>query len=243
MKRDPRTYGSENTNDRNHSQIEEDDDGGNDIPRNLVLEQSHIEDKPSSISNSAECGKEQEPIKNLHKVVFVKKYHAECHKTNNNYNRERIYNSLPNSVPRIVRFLLIYHVYPSLMKEEKVLRHSFFKRIGHLRRPDHIHQDTRPQPIEIGKTYVDSSMVIPTGTTIEDRWLTPYQMTYVESVRRFRSCFVSYTSLDIQTRTFEVTSTCVSLMTYSHRRKVSERKDITRKPSGRFIQNTSSFLH
>lgn len=58
MKKDQRTYGSKNTNDRNYTQIEEDDDGGDDIPRNLVLEQSHIEDKPSSISNSAERGEE-----------------------------------------------------------------------------------------------------------------------------------------------------------------------------------------
>lgn len=131
--------------DRNHTQIEEDDDGGEKIPWNTVLRASHVEDEPTCVPNRTEGRNVQQRIEDLHAMVLIKQDHSERHQSNHNHNHESIHNGLPDRIPRIVRLLLVDHVDTTIHEKKKKLRQPFFQRSSETRRTDNVHQDSTLQ--------------------------------------------------------------------------------------------------
>ena len=136
---------AEDADDRNHSQVQEDDDGGEKVPWNTVLRARHEEDEPTRVPNCTEGCNVQQCIEDLHAMVLIEQDHSERHQPDHNDNHKSIHNGLPYRIPCIVRLLLVDHVDTTIHEKEKNLRQPFFQRSGEARRTNNVHQNPTVQ--------------------------------------------------------------------------------------------------
>ena len=95
----------------NDRQVEKDDDGGDEVPADVVLRHGHVEDEPACVADRHESGKVQEEIEDHRAVILVQDDHDEGDESHKQHNHKGVNDCLPDRVPRIVRLLLVYHVH------------------------------------------------------------------------------------------------------------------------------------
>ena len=107
-------YSSENGDDGDDAEVEEDEGGGEEVAAELVLHGGHVEDDPACVADRHEGGKVEKAVQHFNAIVFVEDDHNEGHQANKQNNHQGIDYCLPDGVPRVVCFLFVYHVYPSI---------------------------------------------------------------------------------------------------------------------------------
>ena len=102
---------TENANHRDHAQVEENKNGGQEIPADVVLRHHHVEHKPACITNRHKCSEVEEAVQYSGAVILVQKDHDKRDQCHEKDNYKGVDHSLPNRIPRCIRFFLVDHVH------------------------------------------------------------------------------------------------------------------------------------